>query len=53
MIHLFVFFSSGTLLLSGSDDHRLVITDPFSYRFPIKRRKDLKSNFVNSELVPG
>ena len=23
---------SGTLLLSGSDDHRLVITDPFTYR---------------------
>ena len=27
---------SGTLLLSGSDDHRLVITDPFSYRLSSK-----------------
>ena len=30
------FKRSGTLLLSGSDDHRLVITDPFNYRLSSK-----------------
>ena len=39
-----IFKRSGTLLLSGSDDHRLVITDPFNYRCSL-------SNIINQSKI--
>ena len=42
----------GTLLLSGSDDHRLVITNPFNYRKVHEVHTSHRANIFSAKFLP-
>jgi WD40 repeat protein len=43
---------TGTLLLSGSDDHRLVITDPFTFRRVDEVLTGHRANIFSAHFLP-
>ncbi|XP_005097466.1 DDB1- and CUL4-associated factor 6 isoform X1 [Aplysia californica] len=43
----------GTLILSGSDDQHLAITDPFSAKTLVKFRSGHRSNIFSAKFLPG
>ncbi|CAG5115056.1 unnamed protein product [Candidula unifasciata] len=44
---------NGTLILSGSDDQQLAITDPFSGKTIVKFRSGHRSNIFSAKFLPG
>ncbi|BFZ24958.1 hypothetical protein BsWGS_27997 [Bradybaena similaris] len=44
---------NGSLILSGSDDQQLAITDPFSGKTIVKFRSGHRSNIFSAKFLPG
>ena len=45
--------STGTHILSGSDDHRLIVTEPYTGQVKIDFMTAHKSNIFSAKFLPG